>query len=57
MGQTLAGNDGDGATHSRCWLIYWQEIEPTFRRYQEAVGVDHVLAEHRAAIAAQPVDC
>ena len=42
---------------SRCWLIYWQEIEPTFRRYREAVGVDHVLAEHRAAIAAQPVDC
>lgn len=57
MGQTLAGNDGDGATHSRCWLIYWQEIEPTLRRYQEPVGVDHVLAEHRAAIAAQPVDC
>lgn len=42
---------------SRCWLIYWQEIEPTFRRYQEPVCVDHVLAEHRAAIAAQPVDC
>lgn len=42
---------------SRCWLIYWQEIEPTFRMYQEPVGVDHVLAEHRAAIAAQPVDC
>lgn len=55
MRQPLAGKNIEGATHSRCWLIYWQEIEPTLRRYQEPVPIDRVLAEHRAAIAAQPV--
>ncbi|WP_168735163.1 hypothetical protein [Pseudothauera rhizosphaerae] len=38
------------------WLIHWLEIEPTICRYQQPVPLSRVLAEHAAAIAAEPVD-
>jgi hypothetical protein len=45
--------------HSRrahLWRIHWPEIEPTMIRYQEAVTLDRVLSEHRAAVAAEPME-
>lgn len=41
---------------SDTWLIYWPEIEPTVRRYQWPVTLAHVLGEHHAAIAAEPME-
>ena len=41
---------------ARTWLLHWPEIEPTVRRYQEPVPLARVLAEHAAAIAAEPAD-
>lgn len=38
------------------WLIYWRDIEPTVCRYQEPVTLVRVLSEHRAAIAAEPME-
>lgn len=37
------------------WRIHWLAIEPTVRRYQEAVPLSRVLAEHHGAIAAEPL--
>lgn len=39
---------------TRLWRIHWPEIEPTVIRYQEAVTLDRVLSEHRAAVGAEP---
>lgn len=44
------------ARTSRQWLIHWPEIEPTVCRYQWPVTLAHVLREHHAAIAAEPID-
>lgn len=41
---------------ARLWRIHWPEIEPTVIRYQEAVTLSRVLSEHRAALAAIPID-
>jgi hypothetical protein len=41
---------------ARAWLVHWQSIEPTVRRYQEAVSLDRVLAEHHGAVAAEPLE-
>ncbi len=41
---------------SRLWRIHWPEIESTLIRYQEAVTRDRVLSEHRAAVAAEPME-
>lgn len=41
---------------SQAWLILWLDIDPTLRRYQEPVPLSHVLAEHHAALAAEPAD-
>lgn len=38
------------------WCIHWPEIEPTLIRYQEAVTLDRVLSEHRAAVGAEPME-
>lgn len=38
------------------WRIHWPEIEPTVIRYQEAVTLDRVLSEHRAAVGAEPME-
>ncbi len=38
------------------WRIHWPEIEPTVIRYQEAVMLDRVLSEHRAAVGAEPME-
>ncbi len=40
---------------SPIWRIHWPEIEPTLIRYQEAVTLDRVLSEHRAAVGAEPI--
>ena len=37
------------------WLVHWLNRAPTIARYQEPVCLARVLAEHHAAIAAQPV--
>ncbi len=42
-------------TTARTWLIHWPNIEPTMRRYQMPVTLSRVLADHRAALAAEPV--
>ncbi len=39
---------------ARLWRIRWPEIEPAVIRYQEAVTLDRVLSEHRAAVGAEP---
>lgn len=41
---------------ARLWRIHWPEIEPTVIRYQEAVTLDRVLSEHRAAVGAEPME-
>lgn len=41
---------------ARLWRIHWPEIEPTVIRYQEAVTVDRVLSEHRAAVGAEQME-
>lgn len=41
---------------ARTWRIHWPRIAPTVKRYQEAVERERVLADHRAAIDAEPVD-
>jgi hypothetical protein len=41
---------------ARIWRIRWPEIEPTTIRYQEAVTLDRVLSEHRAAVGAEPME-
>ncbi|AUN94816.1 hypothetical protein [Pseudazoarcus pumilus] len=41
---------------ARVWRIHWPEIEPTTKRYQDAVPLSRVLAEHHAAIAAEPLE-
>lgn len=38
------------------WRIFWRDIEPTVCRYQEPVTLARVLSEHRAAVAAEPLD-
>lgn len=38
------------------WLVHWLEIDPTIRRYQLPTTIDRVLADHRAAIAAEPIE-
>jgi hypothetical protein len=40
---------------ARVWLVHWLGISPTVRRYQEPVGLERVLNEHIAAVAAEPV--
>jgi hypothetical protein len=37
-------------------LIHWLTIGPTVRRYQEPVPLARVLAEHHAAVAAEPLE-
>lgn len=41
---------------ARLWRIHWPEIEPTLMHYQEAVSLDRVLSEHRAAVGAKPIE-
>lgn len=41
---------------ARCWLIHWPQIEPTIKRYQDAVPLSRVLQEHAAAVAAEPLE-
>ena len=40
---------------ARVWLIHWLNIAPTIRRYQYPVSLARVLADHRAALAAEPI--
>lgn len=40
---------------SDTWRIHWPEIPPTIHRYQWPVTKAHVLAEHHAALAAEPI--
>lgn len=40
---------------SRLWRIHWPQIEPTLIEYREPVDRVRVLADHRAAVAADPV--
>lgn len=42
--------------YARVWLIHWLNIEPTIKRYQEPVPLSRVLADHRAAVAAEPLE-
>jgi len=42
-------------TYARAWLVQFPELE-VLRRYQEPVALDRVLSEHRAALAAVPVE-
>lgn len=41
-------------TTSRTWLLIFEHAEIE-RRYQEPVGAERVLADHRAAVAAVPI--
>lgn len=53
MAQVQNPQDADTRL-ARLWLIHWLEIEPTTKRYQEAVSLSRVLADHRAALGAEP---
>jgi hypothetical protein len=44
------------ARTARVWRIHWLTVEPTTCRYQEPVCLARVLSEHRAAIAAEPLN-
>lgn len=37
------------------WVVRFPDIPPVERKYQWAVSLDLVLADHRAALAAEPV--
>lgn len=37
------------------WRIHWPQIEPTLIEYQEPVERVRVLADHRAAVGADPM--
>lgn len=37
------------------WLLHWLTRDPTIARYQSPVPLSRVLAEHRAAVAAEPI--
>lgn len=37
------------------WLLHWLTRDPTVARYQAPVPLSRVLAEHHAAIAAEPL--
>lgn len=41
---------------SECWLVYWPNRPPTVARYQTPVTLARVLSEHRAAVAAEPLE-
>lgn len=47
---------GSALVGAHLWRIHWPEIEPTVIRYQEAVTLDRVLSEHRAAVGAEPME-
>lgn len=40
---------------STIWRIHWLTIEPTLCRYQQPVNLARLLAEHHAAVAAEPI--
>ena len=42
-------------TTARVWLVHFVDAEPVLRRYQWPVPLSRVLADHRAAVAAEPV--
>lgn len=41
---------------ARVWLVHWLNIAPTIKRYQHPVSLSRVLADHRAALAAEPIE-
>ena len=41
---------------ARTSLIHWPQIEPTVKRYQHPVPLSRVLADHHAALAAEPIE-
>lgn len=52
------GISGNAATEPRTathWLVHWLTREPTVARYQLPVPLARVLAEHHAAVAAEPI--
>lgn len=38
------------------WLVCFAHHDPVMRRYQMPVTAERVLAEHRAALSAEPIE-
>lgn len=46
----------DSLRTSRYWRVHWRHHEATIARYQWAVPLSRVLAEHHACVAAEPLE-